>query len=183
MLTNKSKIVIVGCGGLGSNVASYLARYGFVNIIVIDFDVVSASNLNRQFYFYDQIGHSKVDALKENLLRISNNINVINIPKKINSSNIDDYLCDAEIILECVDDADVKKMIVNYAFKKNKVVIAASGICETCVEYPINVYQKAENFFIVGDGKTDIRNGNIPKAAKVAAVAAYQADLVISFLK
>ena len=52
----KTKIVgIAGAGGLGSNCAASLARTGVGKLIIADFDVVSEANLNRQFYFYDQI--------------------------------------------------------------------------------------------------------------------------------
>ena len=54
----QQKIVgIAGAGGLGSNCAVALARVGIGTLIIADFDVVSESNLNRQYYFYDQIGY------------------------------------------------------------------------------------------------------------------------------
>ena len=56
---------IAGVGGLGSNIAVSLARLGIGNLIIADFDVVEPSNLNRQYYFADQIGMYKVDALSD----------------------------------------------------------------------------------------------------------------------
>ena len=68
-LRNKS-VGIAGCGGLGSNCAVALARIGVGRLVIADFDDVSAGNLNRQYYFLDQVGLKKVLALKENIARI-----------------------------------------------------------------------------------------------------------------
>ena len=61
------KIGIAGAGGIGSNVAACLVRSGVQQLKIVDFDSVDESNLNRQFYFHDQIGRPKVQALAENL--------------------------------------------------------------------------------------------------------------------
>ena len=67
---------IAGAGGLGSNVAMALTRTGVGNLIIADFDRVSESNLNRQFYFKHQVGFKKVDVLKTNLLSINPDLNI-----------------------------------------------------------------------------------------------------------
>ena len=67
----KAKIGVAGLGGLGSNVLSHLVRAGIRRFVAADFDVVSASNLNRQFFFADQVGRKKTEALAENLRRIA----------------------------------------------------------------------------------------------------------------
>ena len=66
-----AKVGIAGAGGLGSNCAMHLVRAGVKRLVIADFDVVSESNLNRQFFFRDQLGMKKVEALKANLLRIN----------------------------------------------------------------------------------------------------------------
>ena len=65
------RIGIAGAGGIGSNVAMLLVRAGFTKFTIVDFDYLEQSNLNRQFYFEDQLGKSKVESLKINLERIS----------------------------------------------------------------------------------------------------------------
>ena len=62
---------IAGAGGLGSNCAMHLVRSGIGKLVIADFDTVNESNLNRQFFFRDQVGRVKVEALRENLLRIN----------------------------------------------------------------------------------------------------------------
>jgi sulfur carrier protein ThiS adenylyltransferase len=82
------KIGIAGAGGLGSNVAVNLVRSGVDEIKIADFDVIEQSNLNRQFYFKDQIGQNKVNALFENLKRINPQIKLQIIQRKLERENL-----------------------------------------------------------------------------------------------
>lgn len=62
----KSAVVAIAVlGGLGSNVAVSLARIGIGKLVLVDFDRVEKSNLNRQYYFLNQIGKYKTDSIKE----------------------------------------------------------------------------------------------------------------------
>lgn len=60
-----SKVAIAGLGGLGSNIAIALARSGVGKLLLVDFDNVDITNLNRQQYFIENIGRAKTDALTE----------------------------------------------------------------------------------------------------------------------
>ena len=82
------KIGIAGAGGLGSNVAVHLVRSGISSLKICDFDVIENSNLNRQFYFKDQIGQNKVNALFENLKRINPSLNLQIIQRKFLKTGI-----------------------------------------------------------------------------------------------
>ena len=84
----KVKIGIGGAGGLGSNCAFNLVRSGFRKFKIVDFDVVEASNLNRQFYFSDQLGMPKVKALEENLKRINPDIAIETGMERITDENV-----------------------------------------------------------------------------------------------
>ena len=66
-----ASVAVCGLGGLGSNVAIHLARAGVGRLHIIDFDVVDISNLNRQQYFPEQLGHFKSEALGETLKRLA----------------------------------------------------------------------------------------------------------------
>ena len=63
----EASVGIAGAGGLGSNIAMALARAGVGHLLIVDFDKVEESNLNRQYYFRDQIGEFKVEAIRENI--------------------------------------------------------------------------------------------------------------------
>ena len=69
-----TKLCIAGCGGLGSNIAHMLVRCGFRKFVLMDYDVVEMKNLNRQFFFPDQEGLLKTDALVQNLRMINPDI-------------------------------------------------------------------------------------------------------------
>ena len=90
------RVGIAGAGGLGSNCALNLVRVGFEKLTIADFDRVDASNLDRQFYFLDQVGKIKVEALKENLLRINPalELKIVNKKKIISPIVLISKLCD-----------------------------------------------------------------------------------------
>lgn len=69
-ILGRAVVGIAGAGGLGSNCAMHLVRSGVRRLVIADFDRVAESNLNRQFFFADQIGCRKVEALGRNLRRI-----------------------------------------------------------------------------------------------------------------
>ena len=80
---------IAGAGGLGSNCAMHLVRAGVKKLVIADFDVVGESNLNRQFFFRDQLGRKKVDALGENLRRIEPDLSLDLRDVRLAPDNID----------------------------------------------------------------------------------------------
>ena len=78
---SKFRVGIAGAGGLGSNCAAALARCGVGTLVIADFDIVEESNLSRQYYFTDQVGMLKTEALKENIRRINPDVVVIDHQK------------------------------------------------------------------------------------------------------
>ena len=97
----KTKTIgIAGCGGLGSNCAVALARVGIGRLVLADFDLVQQGNLNRQFFFYDQIGMLKVSALKQNLFRISADVKVNTFDIRLCQSDIIEIFAKCDVIVE-----------------------------------------------------------------------------------
>ena len=82
------KVGIAGCGGLGSNIAMLLVRAGVSQFVIVDFDKVEISNLNRQFYFLKDIGKPKIEAISENLLQINPDISIETVNKKLSANDI-----------------------------------------------------------------------------------------------
>ena len=87
-ILQKASVGIAGCGGLGSNAAVTLVRAGIGRLIIVDFDQVEMSNLNRQHYFQRDIGRLKVDALADQLKAINSDINLDIYHEKLNPENI-----------------------------------------------------------------------------------------------
>lgn len=102
-LLSEGHVAIAGLGGLGSNVASALARIGVGHLHLIDFDVVDITNLNRQQYFIDQIGMYKTDALKSLLERINPYLEIRTDTVKVTEENLQELFADAPIVCEAFD--------------------------------------------------------------------------------
>jgi sulfur carrier protein ThiS adenylyltransferase len=176
-------IGIAGAGGLGSNVAVSLARCGIDSLVIADFDKVEYSNLNRQFYFLDQIGKYKVDALFENLMKINPFMKLEMHNTKLDSANVNTIYSKVDILVEAVDSAYVKQIIVENWVEKypQKPIIIASGV------YGFGDFEKlrikvVDKIYICGDEETEIKNDYSPLSPKIGIVANMQADLVIKIL-
>ncbi|MBT1278773.1 sulfur carrier protein ThiS adenylyltransferase ThiF [Thermoanaerobacter sp. CM-CNRG TB177] len=174
---SKVKILIIGCGGLGSNIAVMLVRSGIKNLTIVDFDKVDILNLNRQNYFFYQVGEEKVSALKDILSKINPSVNVKAKNIKIDESNLDELILQHDIIVEAVDNELTKTLIFRKAHEHSKKVVLASGVAGfgDCENIKI---KRGKDFAIIGDFVTSI-NDKKPFAPKVIAVAAMQADEVL----
>ena len=122
------KIGIAGAGGIGSNVAVHLVRSGVESIKIADFDRIEKSNLNRQFYFYDQIGMYKSEAVKLNLDRIGSSTKIESVNIKIEAENIEELFNDCDIVVEAFDKKEYKRILVELLGAKGKRIVSASGI-------------------------------------------------------
>ena len=174
---------IAGAGGLGSNCAVALARTGIGTLIISDFDIVSESNLNRQYFFKDQIGMKKVDALKENIKRINPDIKVITNDIKLNENNIVEIYRDCDIIVEAFDLAEMKKMLIETCLSElpEKPIILGLGMAGWGQSNIIK-YRQSENLYICGDEISEIADENPPLAPRVGMVANMQANTVLEIL-
>ena len=173
---------IAGAGGLGSNVAMMLVRAGAKNLTIMDFDKIEKANINRQFYFRDQVGQVKVEALKENLLRINPEINLSIKQEKITAQNAGDLIqSNADIILECFDCAVSKAMLVTFCLKQlpEKTIISVSGLAGTGTLDTIKVKKGPSNLLIIGDGETEASPETGTLSSRVMFTASIQAHLAI----
>ncbi|HDQ15616.1 MAG TPA: sulfur carrier protein ThiS adenylyltransferase ThiF [Bacteroidetes bacterium] len=174
---------IAGAGGLGSNCAVALARVGIGHLIIVDFDVILESNLNRQYFFYDQIGMKKVEALKINLLRINPNLKITAIDKKLDFESIEKYFAACDVLVEAFDKAEMKQMIIEATFNffSEKPLVCAMGLAGFGNLEDMKI-QKFDNLYICGDNKTEVSDDLPPIAPRVAIAANMQADTVLNIL-
>jgi sulfur carrier protein ThiS adenylyltransferase len=178
---SKARVGLAGAGGLGSNCALNLVRSGLKKLTIIDFDIIIPSNLDRQFYFLDQVGLNKVEALKINLLRVNLDLEIKAVVKKIDKGNIKALFSDCDIVVECFDRAEDKKMLVEELVGSGKFIVAVSGVGGIGLSDEIQAHQLKENLVLVGDLKSDISR-NPPISPRVNIAAAKQADLVLTYL-
>jgi sulfur carrier protein ThiS adenylyltransferase len=176
-------LAIAGAGGLGSNAAVCLARAGVGRLIIADFDRVEPSNLNRQYFFIEQIGERKVRALRENLMRI-NPFSAYEIHDiKVTPSRVARLFGEADILIEAFDRAEAKQMLIETWLTRfpDKPVIAASGLAGYGKNSKIRT-RRLGSLHICGDEESECAPNTSPMAPRVAAVAALQANLAVELL-
>ena len=185
-IKNKLKdktIGIAGCGGLGSNCAVALARVGIGKLIIADFDVIEESNLNRQYYFFNQIGKKKSVSLKENIQLINPNTIVESHDIKLNSDNIIEIFKDCDIIVEAFDIAEMKRTIIETIHENMPDIPLVLGLgMAGWGNNNIIQSRQSDNLFICGDELSEVSESLPPLAPRVGIVANMQANVVLEIL-
>ena len=128
LLNNKS-VLVLGVGGVGGYVVEALARSNIGTLILVDYDVVDESNINRQIIALNStIGKYKVDVLENRIKDINENCNIYKIKEKITEENIEllferkiDYLVDA------CDMVPTKKKVIEECLKRKIKFISCMG--------------------------------------------------------
>ncbi len=124
----KSKILIIGMGGLGCPLLTYLAASGVGTIGIADHDKVEISNLNRQTLFgTSDLGKYKVNQAKLKINKINKKINIITYKKKINLNNLKSIIKKFDIVCDGTDNYDTR-YIINDLCKKNKKILISAAI-------------------------------------------------------
>jgi sulfur carrier protein ThiS adenylyltransferase len=180
----KSRIGIAGAGGLGSHVAIALARIGIGRLVVADFDLVETSNLNRQYYFIDQVGMPKVQALQETIKRINPGVDFVAVHEKIIPANLKKHFSSLDIMVEAFDDADQKALLISHFLREFSQIplVAASGMAGFASSNMIATRRVAKNLYLCGDGITAAQPGQGLMAPRVGIAAHHQANAVLRLL-
>ena len=183
MKLQKSSVGIAGVGGLGSNVAVSLARAGIGRLVIVDFDSVEDSNLNRQYYFRDQIDMVKVEALKETIFRIDESIKVEVFNHRLTKDTMDRPFHNVDVIVEALDSADIKTLFIEEVMKKlpSIPVVGCSGVagyghCERIVTKNLG------KLYMVYDEKAKDSSEDVLMAPRVILMANWQANIVLEIL-
>ena len=180
----KKTVGIAGCGGLGSNCAIALARTGLGKLVIADFDIVQLSNLNRQYYFHEQIGQKKVFALSDNIYFANPKVKVEPHDVKLIPSEIESLFADCDVVVEAFDDATAKKMITETMMERLPEIplILGNGMAGFGPSNIIKTEKIDKNLYVCGDGFGEISDDNPPLAPRVAIVANMQANLALQLL-
>ena len=115
-------VAVVGCGGLGSSVIMNLVSAGVGHLILIDGDVVSESNLNRQFIHAGSVGEPKVDSARRWIDLLDPDCIVDVVGKFLDHSDTD-VLKDADIVVDCLDDPMDRVMLGRMCIDAGKVLV------------------------------------------------------------
>ena len=123
-------VAIFGIGGVGSYVAESLARAGIQNLIIIDNDTISISNINRQILaLHSTVGKLKTEIMKDRLLDINPNINIITYNLFIENGNSKQILLDNKVdyIVDAIDTVQSKLELIKFANELNIPIISSMG--------------------------------------------------------
>lgn len=180
----KDKTVgIAGCGGLGSNCAVALARVGVGKLIIVDFDNIEESNLNRQYYFYHQIGKKKVKCLQDNIKLINPSTTVEAYDLMLNSKNLPEIFKYCDVIVEAFDKAEMKQMIIETVSEQLSKISLVIGLGMAGWGDSNTIHcRQADNLFICGDEASEVEEDLPPLAPRVGIVANMQANSVLEIL-
>lgn len=179
-----STVAICGLGGLGSHIAYALARAGVGTLILIDFDRVDLTNLNRQQYKADQIGQPKAQVLAENLREIAPYLRLLPYQVRLQEQNLKELLSKADVICEAFDQPEEKSMLVNGVLEQlpEAVLVAASGMAGLGSPNSIQTRKITPRFYLCGDGISDVEELGSLFAPRVMLCAAHQALTALQIL-
>ena len=123
----EAKVLIIGVGGLGCPLLTYLASSGINNIGIVDHDKIELSNLNRQTLFdTSDLGKYKVYQAKEKIKKIYNQIKLKTFKIKITKKNIKSILKGYDIICDGTDNFKTRLLVNDYCKKNKKILISAA---------------------------------------------------------
>ena len=123
----KSRVLVVGAGGLGCPVIDYLSRAGVGNIGVIDNDRVNISNIHRQsLYSSKDIGKFKVNIVKKKIKLINPQIKIKTFKERIERKNIEKILKNYDFIIDGSDNFKTKFLLNKYSLKYKKILIVGA---------------------------------------------------------
>lgn len=158
-ILKNAKISILGCGGLGSNIAMALARCGLGEIHIYDYDKVELSNLNRQNYDQKDLGKSKVFQTKKKIEASLPYTKVYAKEVLLSKENLGQISEKTDIFIEAFDKKEMKSLVFEYFLgRKDKKLIMASGLSGLGDFSDIKV-KKIENVTMVGDFKSSPDQG------------------------
>lgn len=125
----QSTVTVIGSGGLGSPVLTYLTCAGVGKIKIFDCDVVSESNLNRQFlHNTNDVDKLKVLSAKEKLSVLNPNVHFDVVNARLNADNIEEFISGCDVVVDCVDNIDTRVTAAKACIKLN-IPLVEGGVC------------------------------------------------------
>ena len=178
-----ASVGIAGIGGLGSNAAIALVRAGIGRLVLVDFDKVEESNLDRQYYFLDQIGKPKTEVIKENIRKIDPNVIVETYDLKLERGSMFKPFKDVNVVIEALDKAVTEtefseEILLNLP---EKPIVAASGVAGYGHSERI-VTKQLGKLNICYDEQALSSENDILMAPRVCLMANWEANLALEII-
>lgn len=128
-LLMSSRVLMIGCGGLGSVVAPYLVGAGLGSLVIVDDDCVTISNLHRQLvYRSSDLGQNKAIAMKSQLQNINHNVDVRAIDYRLKDEQLNLEVMMVDIVVDCSDNFVTRQLINQICFRHKKKLVSGAAI-------------------------------------------------------
>lgn len=180
----KACVGIAGLGGLGSNIAMMLARSGIGRLLLIDFDNVEPSNLNRQHYMISHLGIPKSEAIKDLILQANPYIHLDTRCLKITGENAPELFRGCDLVCEAFDKPEAKAELVNSLLENcpDLPLISGSGMAGYGSSNTIRTEKAMKNLYLCGDKVSGIESVGSLMAPRVQICAAHEANMALRLL-
>ena len=134
-ILKSKKVLIIGAGGVGQTVATYLVTNGVEDLTICDFDNAEISNLNRQILLTEKhIGEPKVEIVKKQLQKRNGDAKIKSLYTKINKFNINDTILGFDLVVDAVDNW-ATKLIISEACKNANILLLHIGVDGECGQF------------------------------------------------
>ena len=178
-LLKKSTVLVVGLGGVGGSCIESLTRSGVGNLIIVDFDVIEYSNVNRQVIsFNDNVGQKKVIETEKLIKRINPSCNIVSYDCFLDENNIDDIISSKiDFVVDACDSVKTKQAIIKKCIGKKIKFISCMGTgnkLEPC-ELKITDIRKTQNDPLARVMRKWVKDSNIN--AKIPVVSSMEVPL------
>ena len=162
----------------------FLARSGVGHLLLVDFDVVDVTNLNRQMYMIPHLGMPKTEALREILAQINPWLDVRTEQVRVTPENVRELFSGWPVVCEAFDRADQKAMLVSSLLAQcpDTTVVSGNGMAGLGDANLIQTRQQMRRLYVCGDGMTEISPGVGLMAPRVAICAGHQANKVLQLI-
>lgn len=179
----RSKVLVVGCGGLGGYVLEILGRSGVGELIFADGDDFEETNLNRQLYSNtNNLGQNKALEAKARLSSIFPFLKLKALPYFLSEKDLEKEIKEINLVIDCIGGIEFKRTLISKCQKHKKPLITAAiagfeGFVSSVVSYsnpPLTFYQGMQK-----EGAENILGSPAPAASLIATLQAAEA---INFL-
>lgn len=180
----KAHVGIAGLGGLGSNIAMMLARSGVGHLLLIDFDSVEPSNLNRQHYMVSHLGMPKSEAIKDLILQANPFVRLDTRRLRITGENAPELFADCNLVCEAFDKPEAKAELVNSLLENcpGLPILSGSGMAGYGSSNTIRTKKVMKNLYLCGDRVSGIESVGTLMAPRVQICAAHEANMALRLL-
>ena len=126
---SNARVLVAGLGGLGSPVAMYLAAAGVGKLVLVDHDVVEASNLQRQIaHQQNSVGQPKSVSGAERVKALNPGVQVTAIQEKLGEQNLPTLVKQVDLVIDCTDNFTIRFAINKICFDQNKPLVSGAAI-------------------------------------------------------